>query len=95
MVTDNLYELLRRAIHDGRDSNVQKLLKSSKLATKKELGDDENSLLNDAASRLQLEIMSLLIENGVTRWNKCRDCNRTLIRLIKYQDLWNSMGKLF
>jgi hypothetical protein len=95
MVTYSLYELLQRAIHDGRDSDVQELLQRSELDTIKTLGNNENSLLNDAASKLQLKIMSLLIENGVTRWNICGDCNRTLIRAIKYRYLWNSMGKSF
>jgi ankyrin repeat protein len=67
MVTYSLYKLLQRAIHDGRDSDVQELLQRSEPDTIKTLGNNENSLLNDAASRLQLKIMSLLIENGVTR----------------------------
>lgn len=89
------YELLTNAIKRGKIHDVSQLLfgTPSKTLIKFEVGIENKTLLNVAAIHRENEIMARLIENGITKWNKCKEGNDFFIGLIEDRKVQIDKGK--
>lgn len=81
-MSDN-YKNLLRAVKMCQTDHLVGLLKKMSVKEKNNLSSRRRSLLDEAASGSNMEVMAILIENGITKWCGLQDSNLIFVGLLQ------------
>lgn len=77
------HRYLLDAIQRYQTDDIRKRVEKLSNGQVKHLLKGDKSLLDEAASRLQNDVMAILISNGIIRWDGSERNNRIFIALIE------------